>query len=244
MRALIATVLCLILFHGVAGAAGDIRREEVRFRKGASGTTITGKIKGRHSVDYRVQARAGQALTVTFKPSSLSAYFNILPPGSGDVAMFVGSTSGNHFENILPSDGIYTIRVYLMRSAARRNESSTYTLAVSVKGKPLEPTPASLDATKPGTHYHASTSIACVPPYESAARTCEAFVIRRGFGGTATVEIRLAAGYKRNILFVAGKPVASDSQTAMTFTRKDDVTFITFDSGERYEIPDALVSGG
>jgi hypothetical protein len=41
--------------------------------------------------------------------------------------MFIGQFGGD-FKGILPTDGDYTIRVYLMRSAARRNESSIYTL--------------------------------------------------------------------------------------------------------------------
>ncbi|HBX42601.1 MAG TPA: hypothetical protein DEH27_01765 [Deltaproteobacteria bacterium] len=244
MRTLIASVVCMVVFCGVAGAAGDIRKEEVHFKKGESGTTITGKIKGRQTVDYPLRARAGQTMAVTFKPRSLSAYFNVLPPGSNDVASFVGSTSGNHFTNVLATDGVYTIRVYLMRSAARRNETSDYALTISIEGKALEPIPASTDATLPGTPFHASANVTCVPIYESKVQACEAFVIRRGFDGTATVEIRPASGLKRSILFVGGKPVASDSQNPITSTRKDDLTIVTFDYEERYEIPDALITGG
>ena len=78
---------------------------------------------------------------VTFKPSNLSAYFNVLPPGS-DEAMFIGSTSGNRFEAALPADGIYTIRVYLMRNAARRNETAQYTLQVVSMTREKPPRPA------------------------------------------------------------------------------------------------------
>jgi hypothetical protein len=239
-----ASLVWMVVFCAVAGAAGDIRKEEVHFKEGESGATITGRIKGRQTVDYRLRAGAGQTLAVTFKPRGLSACFNVLPPGSNDVAIFVGSTSGNHFENVLATDGVYAIRVYLMRSAARRNESSDYALTIRIEGKALEPIPASIDATFPGTPFHASASVTCVPIYESRVQTCEAFVIRRGFDGTATVEIRPASGLKRSILFVGGKPVASDSQNPLTSTRKEDLTIVTFDHEERYEIPDALITGG
>jgi len=33
---------------------------------------------------------------------------------------------------VVPSDGEYTVRVYLMRSTAPRNESAPYTLTVGV----------------------------------------------------------------------------------------------------------------
>ncbi len=49
---------------------------------------------------------------------------------------------------------------------------------------------------------------------------------------------------KRRILFVQGKPVASDSSDTMTFTRQGDVTIVKFESGEFYEIVDALIFGG
>jgi hypothetical protein len=45
-----------------------------------------------------------------------------------------------------------------MRSAARRNEASDYTLTISATGKALPPLPASKDALLPGTKFHASDS--------------------------------------------------------------------------------------
>ncbi len=243
MKALIASMICMMFFDAAPTAARDIRQEEVRFNRGEYSTTIKDQIKGYQAVDYRLLAKAGQSLDVTFKPGNLSAYFNILPPGSNDVAMFVGSTSGYHFERVLPGDGVYTIRVYLMRSAARRNESSDFTLTISVRGKALTPLPSSVDATLPGTPYHASARIPCVPFMAAKGQECEVFIIRRGFDGTATVEVRSAAGAKRLILFVEGKPVASDSQGAMTSTRQSDLTTVNFANEERYEIPDALIAG-
>ena len=79
---------------------------------------------------------------------------------------------------------------------------------------------------------------------EKKPQECEAFVIRRGFDGTATVEIPQADSLTRRILFVKGKPVASDSPYPVIYSRKDDLTIVTFDTDERYEIPDALVFGG
>ena len=71
-------------------------------------------------------------MNVTLKSNNLSNYFNVLPPGSNDVAMFVGSTGGNNWTGTLPADGDYKIRVYLMRNAARRNETANYTLTIGI----------------------------------------------------------------------------------------------------------------
>jgi hypothetical protein len=134
MKALIAYALSgLLLATTLASAEVGIRQEQIQFQKGATSATLKGKIKGDQIVDYQLRAGLGQSMVVIFKPSNRSAYFNVMPPGS-DEAIFVGSTYGNRFEAALPADGVYTIRVYLMRNAARRNETANYTLEVGIVG--------------------------------------------------------------------------------------------------------------
>ena len=64
-------------------------------------------------------------------------------------------------------------------------------------------------------------------------------------GGTATIDVPAKTG-RRSILFIDGKPVASNGLPGDTLAseRKGDVTVVKLGSDERYEIPDALVSGG
>jgi hypothetical protein len=118
------------------------------------------------------------------------------------------------------------------------------TLTVGVTGKALVPLAASKDALIPGTKFHASAQTACTPPFESRPQKCEAFVIRRGIDGTATVEVRAPNAMLRRILFVAGVPVASDSAQAMAHSRDGDRTVVKFGTDERYDLPDALIRGG
>jgi len=219
-------------------------KRRVTFDKGATSATIKGQIKGDQIVDYAIRAAAGQTLSVNMTPSNRSAYFNVLPPGSSDVAMFNGQ-NGDAYTGILPADGDYSIRVYLVRAAARRNEASDFTLTVRVTGKSLAPLPASQDARVKGTPYHATAEITCLPmPYgDPKPITCQVGVIRRGIDGTATVEVK-SGQLQRRLLFVAGKVAATDSMDTFEVTRKGDVTTVKFSSGEFYEIPDALVSGG
>ena len=134
MRRLIA-VAGLALFALVVHAGDDIRKENVQFSKGASDATIKGRIKGDETVDYVLRAKAGQTMTVNFKTSNRMAYFNVLAPDS-DQALFVGSDAadGSRFTAELPKDGEYSIRVYLIRAAARRNETANYTLNVAIAG--------------------------------------------------------------------------------------------------------------
>ena len=247
MRLMLAATAIAItsvpVLAGTAAADAGIHQEKVSFAKGTSATVIKGQIKGDTTIDYVVRAAAGQTLSVKLQKSNGQNYFNVLPPGSTGSAMFVGD-SGENYSGTLPTDGDYAVRVYLMRPAARRGESSSYTLTVGVTGKALVPTAASRDALIPGTSYHASARIKCVPAFETAPRECDALVIRRGFDGTATIDIPGRAG-KRSILFLKGKPTASNAQAmdALTFERRGDVTIVKLGTSERYQIPGVLVTG-
>ena len=138
MKALIAGVLSgLLLSTALASAEVSIRKEKVQFKAGETGATVKGKIKGDEIVDYILNAKAGQSMVVILEASNTSAYFNLTPPGS-DTALFVGSTSGNRYEGTLPANGDYTVRVYLMRNAARRGETATYTINFGVSGVPAK----------------------------------------------------------------------------------------------------------
>ena len=108
LTVLAAALLFLLSVVGNASADPDRRSERVHFAKGATSTVIKGQVKGYRYIDYQVRAGAGQTLSVELKTSNASSYFNILPPGSGDVAMFIGSTSGNRFSGVLPADGDYS----------------------------------------------------------------------------------------------------------------------------------------
>jgi hypothetical protein len=143
MQTVFTPLLLSLLFASPHAAAGTpIQQQAIQFKPGAASTTLKGTLKGDQTIDYQLSVRAGQTLTVRFTPSNLSAYFNVLPPGL-EAALFIGSTAGNDFTGTLPADGTYTIRVYLMRNAARRNETTTYTLDVGLVGA----APAAFDKT-------------------------------------------------------------------------------------------------
>jgi len=117
-----------------ATAQAPIRTERVQFARGANSATVRGAIRGYDTVDYVVGARVGQSMSVSLQTSSKSAYFNVLPPRSEE-AIFNGSITGAHFGGRLKDSGDYRVRVYLMRSAARRGERATFSLTVGVNGR-------------------------------------------------------------------------------------------------------------
>lgn len=109
---------------------------DVVFQRGNYGTMLSGTIVGREYMDYRLRANAGQELfaelTVTGTNGNGTIHFNILPPGSDDVAIFVGSSDGRTARVRLPEDGVYTIRTYLMGNDYDTGKTVGYTLDVSI----------------------------------------------------------------------------------------------------------------
>lgn len=126
----LATLVALALASADASGAGP-ESKRVKFAKGAASSTVTGAISGDRTVDYKVRAKAGQMMSVSLDTSNPSLQFNVLPPKS-DTALFVGSSSGSKWSGALPASGDTTIRVYLMRNAARRGEAGQYKLTIGL----------------------------------------------------------------------------------------------------------------
>ncbi|MEM7023640.1 MAG: DNA breaking-rejoining protein [Pseudomonadota bacterium] len=130
-------VVASLLVAGPGLAQDEIRKERIQFAAGETSAAVSGSIKGYNIVDYMLGAAKGQTMQVSLQTDNASSYFNVLPPGS-ETALFVGSVSGNHWTGMLPQAGDYTVRVYLMRNAARRNETATYDIAFAITNGPSE----------------------------------------------------------------------------------------------------------
>jgi hypothetical protein len=130
---LFAVALLFASLPASALAGSEHRTQRVTFKDGSA--TIKDQIKGYQYVDYVFPAGAGESLKTTLKTNRSSNYFNLLAPGETEVAFFVGSTSGDSYEGVASTSGDYTVRVYLMRSAARRGEVANYALTISLGRK-------------------------------------------------------------------------------------------------------------
>ncbi|MBB3223624.1 hypothetical protein [Pseudoduganella umbonata] len=125
--------LCSALAWLPHGAAAADKVERYTVDASTPGTkTLRGKIRGYGTAEYKVLLRQGQDLTVGLKTNSLSNYFNITAPGAQE-ALFNGSINGLDYRGKVEQDGEYTVNVYLMRNAARRNERASYTLSVGTQ---------------------------------------------------------------------------------------------------------------
>ncbi len=122
----------LAAFSSVSGFAAD-RNETVQFSAGATSASLSGSIQGYDGINYRLGASSGQSMSILFNPDNPSCYFNVLPPGS-QTAIFNGSVTGNEFASQLPASGDYTVQVYMMRNAARRDETCKYDITFEIAG--------------------------------------------------------------------------------------------------------------
>lgn len=129
---IIFSTLFAAAFAAPLTAQDPVKVVPIQIAKGTSSKAIKGSIRGYATVNYTVSARAGQTMTAQLTTSNSSSYFNVTAPGA-DHALFNGSMSGNRFSMTISSTGIYTVQVYLMRNAARRNELAKYTLNVAVR---------------------------------------------------------------------------------------------------------------
>lgn len=123
--------LALLLCAGAAFAQDAPRVEFVKFDEGATSATVKDTVHGYESVDHRVRGRAGQVMTVRL--DGPGAFFNVLAPGAGDVAVYNSSMDMNTWTGSLMKDGDYTVRVYQMRNNARRG-NAPYSLRVTLHG--------------------------------------------------------------------------------------------------------------
>ena len=127
-----AAVLAAALFAVPMVAQDKVVTHQVHFKKGTNGVIMKASVKGYDTVQYQLDAKAGQKMHVSIE--SKHANFNIYAPGKGmgEQAIFVGEPT-IPYDGVLPQDGTYTIAVYLMRNEARRGTQSAFTLHVSIE---------------------------------------------------------------------------------------------------------------
>jgi hypothetical protein len=225
-------------------AASDIRTEPVDFKRGTNSAVIKASIKGYETVDYVLGARAGQKMNVGLATKHGATYFNILAPGENEVAMFNASQNDNQYEGELPASGDYKIRVYMMRSAARRNEVASYTLTVGITDSPKSSdlgTALASDAKVKGTPYHANGPLPCTMGNDKSVQC--AFGVIRGKPGNAEVHITPPGGLKRVLIFMGDK-VTTNPGEKIKAVKQDYDWLIEVNNYEHYTIPEAVVLGG
>lgn len=153
--------------------AREIRAQRVQFAQGATSAVVEGSIKGYEIRDYVLGAKEGQSMNVSMATDNSANYFNILAPGESEVAIFNGSMAQNQYEGILPASGDYKVRVYLVRSAARRDEVARYRLEMIIAGGGAKTSPAEF---RPGT----AAALVPAAPEDGGPRLWEVTGVSKG----------------------------------------------------------------
>ena len=243
-RLLASSAAIVLSMPGVATAQDEIRSERVRFEQGATSAVVEASIQGYEIVDYVLSASAGQYMNVSMATDNTASYFNLLAPGETDVAMYVGSVEGNQYEGALPADGDYRVRVYVMRSAARRNEVANYRLEMIITGTGVRQ--AAVDAKVAGTDYHATGMVPCSMDGGERKGSC-AFGVQREGSGNGMVTVTKPDGRTRTIFFESGQATGYEFSQAdpgeFSASKESDVSIVRI-GREVYEIPDAVIYGG
>jgi hypothetical protein len=104
--------------------------QRVRFQSGHSSAKLKGRIVGFDTKDYVVGAKAGQAMALRLSSSNTSTYFVIYSINGRATDM----NEITEWSETLSESGDYLIRVFMMRSAARRKgAAANFTLSISIK---------------------------------------------------------------------------------------------------------------
>jgi hypothetical protein len=112
----------------------EIKKISIQFDAGSTKKVIEGSVTGREIRDYIFNIKKGLQLKFRLVTTSgRTPYFNLMEPGEEYEALYNSSINGNQYEAVSKKSGVYTARVYLMRSAARRNEIGKYRFEISIE---------------------------------------------------------------------------------------------------------------
>ncbi len=138
MKTISVLTATTLVTAAIPALADKTHTERVEFAAGKSSATLTGKVTGRDTVLYKLNARDKQFLNVGLTTDNESSDFNIYIPGRGpgDEALFTSAIGGREYTGQLYKTGDHSITVFLNRNAARKGQTANFKLHVSVTGKP------------------------------------------------------------------------------------------------------------
>jgi hypothetical protein len=128
----LAAVILIAVGEPDLSLADGARQLSVVTVNGESRITIGDSLTGHQALEYKLGIGPGQHVIMMLGADDTSAAFNLTAPGQAE-AFFNSATQGNRFEGDLAEAGTYTIRVYLLDDAARRNEPMDFTLKGEIR---------------------------------------------------------------------------------------------------------------
>jgi len=116
----------------IAGDADRVRDIDTDLQAG-SPKTFENRIVGYGSVNYPINALAGQTLDIVLESDNSFVFFNVRAPDA-DTALFAGaaSASPDRWTGTLADSGTHIVTVFMMRNAARRNETGNFVIRLAL----------------------------------------------------------------------------------------------------------------
>ena len=138
--------------------------------------------------------------------------------------------------------GVYTVQVFLMRNAARRNERANYTLEIQIKWA-AKTSSLDTDAVKWLANTDASGDLPCSTGEPNFKRLC-AFRVKRNKFGVTIWAVKLGTGDALRALYFENKAYSSDDDAELSWKRRDHNWRAGAGKKEIYFISDAVIFGG
>ena len=129
-------ILIALSVLGNGAAKAESAPQPLVLAPGTVATLVKGAIKGQEDRRYTLAVGEGQVLHVLFTPSNSACYFNAYAPANAESAVHIGSRDGHEFGASPAQAGLWRFDIYLMRSAARRQERCRFAFSVELTGKP------------------------------------------------------------------------------------------------------------
>jgi len=107
---------------------------------------IKGRISGEQTADYPLNLQQGQSLSIKLSTPHSDTHYLLMPP-EGDEVLHNSALDGNQFKGTTKQSGKYRVQVYMLQSAAKRNETAPYDLTITTgkavaKAAPVVPPPS------------------------------------------------------------------------------------------------------
>ncbi|MGJ5640776.1 hypothetical protein [Formosa sp. S-31] len=229
---------CLLLLFTLCISA-QIKTIDLIFPEWESHTELRSTFVGDEITDYLLNANKGDKLYVTLASDITSCYFNVLPPGSDNVAIFIGQNEGNTCSLTLNENGTYKIRVYQMRSSARRGTKVNYTLSVSVMDEIPEP---HIEPSISDTPYQAKGTLRAANG--SVAQNVSFSVIRKPDDSIEIQTQNTNTGVKRIFKFHENSWICTNADCSLSYAKiSTDEWELICNGFEKYYIPDVVIYG-
>jgi len=114
-------------------ADNKIKTIPLKFEANEIFKIVEDSIHGYEIHDYIFELSQGLNIQLSLKPLSGKPYFNLMEPNEEFMAIYNSSIDDdNQYAGITKKSGTYKVRVYLMRSAARRDELGKFRLKLSM----------------------------------------------------------------------------------------------------------------